>query len=64
MSTPLAHDAIIQDSWRRCRAYGLDHQSTPSFDQLPADGVRQLLESQHSLVQTTHHKCCPTTKTS
>ncbi|MDF3198798.1 sigma-54-dependent Fis family transcriptional regulator [Pseudomonas sp. 1912-s] len=59
MSTPLAHDAIIQDSWRRCRAYGLDHQSTPSFDQLPADGVRQLLESQHSLVQTTHQEVLP-----
>ncbi|MCS3417537.1 transcriptional regulator of acetoin/glycerol metabolism [Pseudomonas sp. BIGb0450] len=59
MSTPLAHDAIIQDSWRRCRAYGLDHQSTPSFDQLPADGVSQLLESQHSLVQTTHQEVLP-----
>ncbi|WP_010173091.1 sigma-54-dependent Fis family transcriptional regulator [Pseudomonas sp. PAMC 25886] len=59
MSTPLAHDAIILDSWRRCRAYGLDHQSTPSFDQLPADGVRQLLESQHSLVQTTHQEVLP-----
>ncbi|NVZ83081.1 sigma-54-dependent Fis family transcriptional regulator [Pseudomonas yamanorum] len=59
MSAPLAHDAIIQDSWRRCRAYGLDHQSTPSFDQLPADGVRQLLESQHSLVQTTHQEVLP-----
>ncbi|NIL19204.1 Fis family transcriptional regulator [Pseudomonas sp. ATCC PTA-122608] len=59
MSTPLAHDAIIQDSWRRCRAYGLDHQSTPSFDQLPAEGVSQLLESQHSLVQTTHQEVLP-----
>ncbi|WP_294738481.1 sigma-54-dependent Fis family transcriptional regulator [uncultured Pseudomonas sp.] len=59
MSAPLAHDAIIQDSWRRCRAYGLDHQSTPSFDQLPADGVSQLLESQHSLVQTTHQEVLP-----
>ena len=59
MSTPLAHDAIIQDSWRRCRAYGLNHQSTPSFDQLPADGVSQLLESQHSLVQTTHQEVLP-----
>ncbi|NWE78910.1 sigma-54-dependent Fis family transcriptional regulator [Pseudomonas yamanorum] len=59
MSAPLAHDAIIQDSWRRCRAYGLDHQSTPSFDQLPADGVSQLLESQQSLVQTTHQEVLP-----
>ena len=35
MAEPLAHDTIIQDSWRRCRAFGLDHQSPPSFDQLP-----------------------------
>ena len=59
MAEPLAHDTIIQDSWRRCRAFGLDHQSTPSFDQLPAEGISQLLESQHSLVQTTHQEVLP-----
>jgi len=58
-AAPLAHDTIIQDSWRRCRAFGLDHQSTPSFDQLPAEGISQLLESQHSLVQTTHQEVLP-----
>ncbi|KNH44229.1 sigma-54-dependent Fis family transcriptional regulator [Pseudomonas lini] len=56
---PLSHDAIIQDSWSRCRAFGLDHQSAPAFDQLPADGIAQLLESQHSLVQTTHQEVLP-----
>lgn len=55
----LSHDAIIQDSWKRCRAFGLDHQSTPAFDQLPAAGIAQLLESQHSLVQTTHQEVLP-----
>ncbi|MCF4980988.1 sigma-54-dependent Fis family transcriptional regulator [Pseudomonas gessardii] len=55
----LPHDTIIQDSWRRCRAFGLDHQSTPSFDQLPAEGISQLLESQHALVQTTHQEVLP-----
>ncbi|HEF4761595.1 TPA: sigma-54-dependent Fis family transcriptional regulator [Pseudomonas putida] len=55
----LSHDAIIQDSWNRCRAFGLNHQSTPAFDQLPADGIAQLLESQHSLVQTTHQEVLP-----
>lgn len=55
----LSHDAIIQDSWSRCRAFGLNHQSAPAFDQLPADGIAQLLESQHSLVQTTHQEVLP-----
>ena len=55
----LPHDTIIQDSWRRCRAFGLDHQSAPSFDQLPAEGISQLLESQHALVQTTHQEVLP-----
>ena len=55
----LSHDAIIQDSWKRCRAFGLNHQSTPAFDQLPAEGIAQLLESQHSLVQTTHQEVLP-----
>ncbi len=55
----LPHDTIIQDSWRRCREFGLDHQSAPSFDQLPAEGISQLLESQHALVQTTHQEVLP-----
>ncbi|MFT0477112.1 sigma-54-dependent Fis family transcriptional regulator [Pseudomonas antarctica] len=59
MAEPLAHDTLIQESWRRCRAFGLDHQSTPSFDQLPAEGISQLLESQYSLVQTTHQEVLP-----
>ncbi|WP_458717163.1 sigma-54-dependent Fis family transcriptional regulator [Pseudomonas gregormendelii] len=58
-ASPLSHDAIIQDSWSRCRAFGLDHQSAPAFDQLPAAGIAQLLESQHSLVQTTHQEVLP-----
>ncbi|WP_439878371.1 sigma-54-dependent Fis family transcriptional regulator [Pseudomonas prosekii] len=58
-ASPLSHDAIIQDSWSRCRAFGLDHHSVPTFDQLPAAGIAQLLESQHSLVQTTHQEVLP-----
>ncbi|BFT64401.1 sigma 54-interacting transcriptional regulator [Pseudomonas moorei] len=56
---PLSHEAIIQDSWSRCRAFGLNHQSAPAFDQLPAEGIARLLESQHSLVQTTHQEVLP-----
>ncbi|MGN8276725.1 sigma-54-dependent Fis family transcriptional regulator [Pseudomonas sp. SMV71] len=55
----LSHEAIIQASWSRCRAFGLSHQSVPSFDPLPAEGIAQLLESQHSLVQTTHQEVLP-----
>lgn len=55
----LSHEAIIQASWSRCRAFGLNHQSAPAFDQLPAQGIAQLLESQHSLVQTTHQEVLP-----
>ena len=58
-ASPLSHDVIIQDSWSRCRAFGLNHQSAPAFDQLPAADIAQLLESQHSLVQTTHQEVLP-----
>jgi transcriptional regulator of acetoin/glycerol metabolism len=59
LAPPLSHDAIVQTSWQRCRAFGLDHQSTPAFDQLPAAGIAQLLDSHHSLVQTTHQEVLP-----
>ncbi|UQS17019.1 sigma-54-dependent Fis family transcriptional regulator [Pseudomonas sp. HS6] len=56
---PLSHEAIVQDSWSRCRAFGLKHQSVPAFDQLPSAGIAQLLDSHHSLVQTTHQEVLP-----
>ena len=62
MATPGAspsHDTIIQDSWARCREFGLDHQSRPSFGRLPEQQVSQLLERHHSLVQTTHQQVLP-----
>ena len=62
MSSPapnLPHDTIIKDSWNRCRAFGLEHQSTPAFDPLPAQGIAQLLDSQQSLVHTTHQEVLP-----
>ncbi|QLC72513.1 sigma-54-dependent Fis family transcriptional regulator [Pseudomonas sp. LPB0260] len=55
----LSHDNIIQESWSRCRDFGLTHQSTPSFG-LPGKGeVSTLLESQHALVQTTQREVLP-----
>ncbi|MBP5073637.1 sigma-54-dependent Fis family transcriptional regulator [Pseudomonas chlororaphis] len=58
-ASPLSHETIIKDSWSRCRAFGLSHQSAPAFDQLPAERIAQLLESQHALVQTTHQEVLP-----
>ncbi|RMS96984.1 Sigma-54 dependent transcriptional regulator, partial [Pseudomonas savastanoi] len=51
--------AIIQDSWRRCRDFGLIHQTRPSFGQLPNAEVSRLLERHHGLVQTTHQEVLP-----
>jgi len=62
MSTPsasLAHDIIVQDSWARCREFGLSHQSSPSFGQLPGAQVTELLQRHDSLVQTTHQEVLP-----
>jgi transcriptional regulator of acetoin/glycerol metabolism len=55
----LAHDTIIQDSWNRCREFGLNHLSRPAFGRLPETQVSQLLERHHSLVQTTHQQVLP-----
>jgi transcriptional regulator of acetoin/glycerol metabolism len=56
---PIAHDTIIQDSWARCREFGLDHQSRPAFGRLPQQQVSHLLERHRSLVQTTHQQVLP-----
>lgn len=55
----LPHDRIIQDSWSRCRDFGLTHQSPPIFTQPSPGEVSALLESQHALVQTTHKEVLP-----
>ncbi|SFW30988.1 GAF modulated sigma54 specific transcriptional regulator, Fis family [Pseudomonas sp. NFACC19-2] len=54
-----AHDAIIQESWSRCRDYGLTHQSAPCFDPPSAGELSALLESRQALVQTTHQEVLP-----
>jgi len=54
-----AHDAIIQESWSRCRDYGLTHQSVPRFDPPAPDDLSALLESRQALVQTTHQEVLP-----
>ncbi|MDG9923603.1 MULTISPECIES: sigma-54-dependent Fis family transcriptional regulator [unclassified Pseudomonas] len=54
-----SHDAIVHDSWSRCRDFGLSHQSQPAFGQAAPGEVSALLESQHFLVQTTHQEVLP-----
>jgi transcriptional regulator of acetoin/glycerol metabolism len=54
-----AHDTLIQESWSRCRDYGLTHQSLPRFDPPPAGELSALLESRQALVQTTHQEVLP-----
>jgi len=58
-SASIAHETIIKDSWTRCREFGLNHLSRPSFGQLPGEQVSQLLERHHTLVQTTHQEVLP-----
>lgn len=58
-ATALPHETIIQDSWSRCRDYGLTHQSTPNFSQPSQGDVAALLESQQTLVHTTHKEVLP-----
>jgi len=54
-----SHDAIVRDSWSRCRDFGLTHQSRPAFGQAAPGELSALLESQHFLVQTTHQEVLP-----
>ncbi|WP_433886594.1 sigma-54-dependent Fis family transcriptional regulator [Pseudomonas vranovensis] len=54
-----AHAQLIQASWQRCRAYGLDHQSQPQFGDASTVQVSELLERQHSLLGTTRDEVLP-----
>ncbi len=54
-----SHESVIQDSWARCREFGLTHHSAPSFIRPGQGEVSALLESQHALVQTTHKEVLP-----
>ena len=58
-ASALPHETIIQDSWSRCRDFGLTHQSTPIFTQASPGEVSALLQSQHALVHTTHKEVLP-----
>ncbi|MNF53174.1 Acetoin catabolism regulatory protein [compost metagenome] len=57
--TPLAHAALVQASWARCRAYGLNHQTLPDFGEPSVEQVQQWLDNQQALLQTTHQEVLP-----
>ncbi len=56
---PLPHDAIVRDSWSRCRAFGLSHQSAPCFEPPAEPALAQLLESHQPLVHITRQEVLP-----
>ncbi|WP_010490231.1 sigma-54-dependent Fis family transcriptional regulator [Pseudomonas sp. S9] len=55
----LTHQAIVEDSWSRCREFGLTHQTAPSFGSPVRGEVSALLERHQSLVVTTHQEVLP-----
>lgn len=62
MTDPLkatAHDALVRDSWNRCRAFGLTHASAPQFDRLAAGDLAELLERRRALLATTEGEVLP-----
>ena len=54
-----SHQKVIEDSWGRCRQFGLTH-STPATIDLPDSGVlSELMDQNHYLVHTTHTEVLP-----
>lgn len=53
------HTQLIQASWARCRAFGLDHHSLPDFGDATAQQLRTLLERQQLLLRTTGDEVLP-----
>jgi len=53
------HQTVIDDSWERCRKYGLDPTSEPSVEKLDLGQVSSLKEEHHFLVETTGKEVLP-----
>ena len=58
-STGAQHQKLVQDSWRRCREFGLQHDAKPELQKLQSADTNVLLEKQRSLIQTTDHAVLP-----
>ncbi len=53
------HAQLIQASWARCRAHGLEHHSAPDFDSLTGSELGALLDRQQALLQLIRHEVMP-----
>ncbi|HDZ56508.1 MAG TPA: sigma-54-dependent Fis family transcriptional regulator [Pseudomonas xinjiangensis] len=55
----LARRALIEASWRRCRAFGLDHASEPAGGSVQEVDVPLLRNRHHSLIDITGQEVLP-----
>jgi len=56
---PSTHEAMITQSWQRCRESGLNHHSKPSIEHLAGGSLSSLLDQHHCLLETTHNEVLP-----
>jgi transcriptional regulator of acetoin/glycerol metabolism len=53
------HEAMIVQSWQRCRESGLTHNSKPNIERLSGGSLSSLLDEHHRLLTTTHNEVLP-----
>ena len=56
---PDTHQKIIDNSWDRCRQYGLTHSSEININRPQADVISDIVEANNYLVHTTHTEVLP-----
>lgn len=56
---PDSHQKIIDNSWDRCRKYGLTHSSEININRPQADVISDIVEANNYLVHTTHTEVLP-----
>ncbi|WP_438464318.1 sigma-54-dependent Fis family transcriptional regulator [Marinomonas sp. PE14-40] len=54
-----SHQEIIDNSWDRCRKYGLTHSSEININRPQADVISDIVEANNFLVHTTHTEVLP-----
>lgn len=54
-----SHQVIIDNSWDRCRKYGLTHSSEININRPQADVISDIVEANNFLVHTTHTEVLP-----
>ncbi len=56
---PDSHQKVIDNSWDRCRKYGLTHSSEININRPQADVISDIVEANNYLVHTTHTEVLP-----